>query len=100
MAAHCGAALIESGYKVKTIYAYGMPRVGNEAFEKWYQTRLPGTFRMSHWRDPVPHLPFEKWDFHHMPYEIFYESDYNKWKLCSAEGEDANCANKYAVDVN
>jgi surfactin synthase thioesterase subunit len=100
MAAHCGAALIESGYKVKTIYAYGMPRVGNEAFEKWYQTRLPGTFRMSHWKDPVPHLPFEKWNFHHMPYEVFYTQDYNAWKLCSLEGEDSSCANKYAVDAN
>ncbi len=73
MAAHCGAALVESGYKLTNIYTYGMPRVGNEAFEKWYTTRLPGTFRMSHFKDPVPHVPFEKWSFHHMPYEVMYD---------------------------
>lgn len=70
MAAHCGAALMNAGYKLTTLYTYGMPRVGNEAYEKWYTTRLPGTFRMVHYKDPVPHVPFAKWDFHHMPYEV------------------------------
>ncbi len=100
MAAHCGADLVHSGYKITTIYAYGMPRVGNTPFEQWYGSTLVGTFRMSHWKDPVPHLPFEKWDFHHMPYEVFYEKQYEKWQLCSFEGEDQNCANQYAVDAD
>jgi len=100
MAAHCGAELVHSGYKVTTLYAFGMPRVGNEAFEKWYGTALPGTFRMSHWKDPVPHVPLEAMDFHHMPYEVFYSKDYTAWQLCAFEGEDKECANQYAVDAN
>ncbi len=70
MAAHCGAELTHIGYKLTTLYTFGMPRVGNQAYELWYGSTLPGTFRMSHWKDPVPHLPFESWGFHHMPYEV------------------------------
>jgi predicted lipase len=101
MAAHCAAELLHStSYKIKTIYSYGMPRVGNEAFEKWYVSIMPGTFRVVHHKDPVPHLPPNNWDFHHMPYEVFYTSDYKQWKLCNSEGEDKSCANQYAVDLN
>eukprot|EP01040_Poterioochromonas_malhamensis_P010694 gene10694-11650_t len=100
MAAHCAAELVHSGYKIKTVYSYGMPRVGNEAFEKWYVSVVPGTFRLVHHKDPVPHLPPSNWNFHHMPYEVFYTSDYKQWKLCNAEGEDSSCSDQYAVDLN
>jgi len=70
MAAHCAAELVHNGYKIKTLYTYGMPRVGNQAFEQWYVTVVPGTFRVVHYQDPVPHLPNKIWGFHHMPYEV------------------------------
>jgi hypothetical protein len=47
-----------------------MPRVGDEAFEQWYSTVVPGTFRTVHRKDPVPHLPTMNMGFHHMPYEV------------------------------
>jgi hypothetical protein len=72
MAAHCAAELVHKGYKIKTVYSYGMPRVGNDAFQKWYVSVIPGTFRVVHHKDPVPHLPPENWDFHHMPYEVSF----------------------------
>jgi predicted lipase len=100
MAAHCAAELIHSGFSIKTVYSYGMPRVGNEAFEKWYSSIVPGTFRLIHHKDPVPHLAPSNWNFHHMPYEIFYTKDYKDWKLCNFEGEDVTCADQYAVDLN
>ena len=30
--------------------------------------------------------------------QVFYEKDYNDWKLCSFEGEDDTCSDQYAVD--
>lgn len=100
MAAHCAAEFIHNGYKIKTVYSYGMPRVGNTPFEQWYVTVVPGTFRVVHRKDPVPHLPPENWDFHHMPYEVFYVKDYQDWKLCSFEGEDKSCSDQYAADLD
>ncbi|RYH26470.1 lipase family protein [archaeon] len=70
MAAHCAAELVHTGYNITTVYSYGMPRVGNQAFEQWYVTVVPGTFRNVHKKDPVPHLPPNNWGFHHMPYEV------------------------------
>jgi predicted lipase len=89
------------GGTVTTAYTFGMPRVGDEAFEKWYVSTVPGTYRVVHRKDPVPHVPPMSFGFHHMPYEIFYETDYKKWKECSAEGEDNSCSNQYyaALDV-
>lgn len=99
LTAHCTADLVVNGYKVQTAYAYGMPRVGNEAFEQWYVSVVPGTFRHTHGKDPVPHLPPMNWGFHHMPYEIFYTKDYTQWKMCSFEGEDETCGNQDAINL-
>lgn len=100
LAAHCAADLIHAGYSISTLYTYGMPRVGNQAFEQWYTTVVPGTFRVVHNKDPVPHLAPENWGFHHMPYEIFYTKNYDQWKLCSVEGEDKTCSDQYLLDLN
>jgi hypothetical protein len=100
MAAHCAAELAVDGYKVKTVYSYGMPRVGDENFEKWYVSILTGTFRVVHRKDPVPHLPWNSWGFHHMPYEVFYIEDPSKFTVCNSEGEDPNCSDQYAADLD
>lgn len=103
LAAHCVAELTHNtGLKVSASYTYGMPRVGNEAFETWYKNRVAGTYRVVHNHDPVPHVPFENMGggFHHMPYEVFYTTDYKKWKLCNFEGEDKSCSNQFVADLD
>lgn len=100
MAAHCAADFVVRGYKLSSSYTYGMPRVGDEAFEKWFISVVPGMFRVVHHKDPVPHLPYERWGFHHMAYEVFYVDDYNDYKVCSIEGEDQSCSDQYALDLN
>lgn len=92
---------ISSTATITSSYTFGMPRVGDEAFEKWYISKVVGTYRVVHRKDPVVHLPPMSFGFHHMAYEVFYEYDYNKWKLCSYEGEDNSCSNQYitALDV-
>jgi len=101
LVAHAVAELTMIGYKLTPAYAYGMPRVGDESFEKWYTSKTTGTFRIVHHKDPVPHLPAKDWGFHHMPYEVFYTQDnYSDSKVCNAEGEDATCSDQYKVDIN
>jgi predicted lipase len=102
MAAHCTAELKHSGYNITTSYTFGMPRVGNQAFSDWYKSsaNIPGTYRVVHNHDPVPHVPWEKMDFHHMPYEVFYKNDYKSYVVCNFEGEDSSCANQYVKDLN
>ncbi len=106
MAAHCTAELAHSGYNLTASYTYGMPRVGNDAFQKWYkasdQSKVKGTYRVVHDHDPVPHVPLEGMSggFHHMPYEVFYERDYNKWVQCNVDGEDSKCSDKFLTDLN
>lgn len=107
MAAHCLAELTHANtagtgsyHNITTAYTFGMPRVGNEEFENWYKGNMVGTFRVVHRKDPVPHLAPENWGFHHMPYEVFYTDDYNKWKLCSYEGEDSSCSDQYLLDTD
>ena len=40
-------------------------------------------------------------NFHHMPYEVFYENtDYQNYKVCNFEGEDNTCSNKYLTDLD
>ena len=58
---------------------------------------------MLHVQDPVPQVPLEKMGqtgFWHIPYEVFYELDYNKWRLCSISGEDESCQDKYKLDLD
>jgi hypothetical protein len=88
------------GAVMTTAYTFGMPRVGDEAFERWYASAVPGTFRLVHRKDPVPHLPPLSFGFHHMPFEVFYETDPAQWKQCSAEGEDSACSDRYAATVD
>jgi predicted lipase len=102
MAALCTAELVHSGYKISASYTFGMPRVGNEAFATWYKSSsgIPGTYRVVHDHDPVPHVPLSAMDFHHMPYETFYKHDYKTWQLCNFEGEDKSCSNQFLTDLN
>ena len=103
MAAHCAAELANSGYKIKHVYTYGMPRVGDTNFQSWYKSsasKIPETYRVVHGHDPVPHVPLEAMNSHHMPYEVFYEKDPQQWKLCSFDGEDGSCSDKYLTDLN
>ncbi len=40
-------------------------------------------------------------NFHHMPYEVFYEkNDYQNYKICNFEGEDNACSNKFLTDFD
>ena len=70
LAVLCVAELTYLGYNIDSSYNYGQPRSGNEAFEMWYKETVTGTYRLTHHKDPVPHMVPMATGFHHMPYEV------------------------------
>ncbi|KAJ1432627.1 Alpha/Beta hydrolase protein [Ochromonadaceae sp. CCMP2298] len=138
----CVAELVQSGYIVRTAYTYGMPRVGDDAFQVWVKgggggggissmrgatssgsgsSGIAGVFRVTHRKDPVPHLPPMSFGFRHIPYEAFYIHEYEGAKegeekerqgkgegekegqggvvVCDYSGEDPNCSDQYSLDL-
>jgi len=55
-------------------------------------------WRLTHHKDPVPHLPFESWGFHQNPIEVFYNQKQTSYKLCNLSGEDSSCSDQYLLD--
>jgi hypothetical protein len=104
LATHAAAHLIANGIQVDTFYTFGSPRVGDSRFTQWFDTTLKTNSknRITHGRDPVPHLPFEDWGFIHVPHEIFYAGSVKAgYVTCndSAGKEDINCSDKYKTDT-
>ncbi|KAK7202291.1 lipase [Novymonas esmeraldas] len=83
--------------KAVRLYSFGAPRVGNTDFTMWASVLLSEGphYRITHRRDPVPHLPPSFFGFLHEPTEVFYSTDDNssvhvcqdnatsEWKGCS-----------------
>lgn len=65
------AALDLSSIKihVNSLYTFGSPRVGDTTFSKWFDqyTKISNRYRITHGRDPVPHLPPLDFGFLHHP---------------------------------
>ena len=99
-----GAAIIEltawhmaqGSYNLSAVYTYGTPRVGNPSWAAAFASALPGipAFRVTHFRDPVPHLPLEFQGYFHPPTEVWYSTESgSEWRQCSGKiGEDSNCS--------
>lgn len=70
IATHVTAHLIANKYKVTDLYTYGSPRVGDNKFTIWFNEQYGGIThfkaRVTHGRDPVPHLPTLDMGFLHV----------------------------------
>jgi len=82
-----------------SVINFGMPRVGNDDFVALYDTLNISTFRTVHYHDLVPHWPFEIFDYHHVPTEIweYNATDPNDWKVCDGSGEDPTCSDSVPI---
>jgi len=58
---------------------------------------LPGAIRITHWKDPVPHLPPREFKFWHFHTEVFYDEKFTKFTICDSSGEDPFCADKFPL---
>jgi predicted lipase len=74
IATHAVAHLVSKGIKVDRFYSLGSPRVGDPKFHDWFNRAYKGgyTARITHNKDPVPHLPPESLGFEHLNYEVEY----------------------------
>ena len=56
------------------VYTYGGPRVGNSDFaaQFWrdFHADAQTVWRLTHNRDPIPHLPLELMGFRHVGHEV------------------------------
>ena len=109
--------------RLDTVVTYGCPRTGDAAWAEHFNRTILGAgergvrsgvgsgaasaplaavryaYRHTHYRDPIPHLPWPSAGFHHVPREVFLREA--KWKpdtadaalVCDGSGEDPACSN-------
>jgi hypothetical protein len=102
IAQHAAMDMTIMGYNVESLYNFGQPRTGEEKFSSYsFDILKDKIFRITHHKDPVPHLPLENvMNFYHEPREIFYGEFNNKYTICDSSGEDPTCSDKYELDLN
>ena len=96
-ATELGASKHSLGKKVEGVYTFGQPRVGNQAFHDFYGTGTRVSWRVTHNRDIVPHLPLEAMGFHHTSTEVFYNENFSTVRICDGSGEDKKCSDQFDV---
>lgn len=85
--------------KIDYFYTFGSPRVGNENFANYLNKGFGDVFkaRVTHYKDPVPRLPFQNMGFLHIDREVFYNEASSQYILCNVGGEDPSCANQFPI---
>ena len=93
------AAFLATKYpqrKVRLV-TFGAPRVGNAAFASHFEDSVAfPVHRVTHARDPVPHMPSAASGFSHVGTEVFFNKASSAYKVC-ARGEDPSCAASVVV---
>lgn len=91
---------LSASFPIDVVYTYGQPRVGNDAFSAAYNA-LVAEYRVTHWRDIVPHLPLEAMGFTHVPTEVWYVEDSSSYTVCDpTNGEDPNCSDSLDITIS
>lgn len=98
-ATHCAIHLHTHGLTVDHIYTVGQPRVGNDAFANFYDRLGFDHWRVTHHRDPVPHLPWRGLGNYKQVLREAYYKDADAeapTKICDAAfAEDPTCADQF-----
>ena len=99
MAAHAAVSLLLVRNLTLTphVYTFGEPRTGDAAFARWHASLVPGWLRVTHWNDPVPHLPPQDAGFVHLAREIWYDEASDDAIVCDGSGEDKDCSLSVAL---
>lgn len=86
----------DNGLDIAGVYTYGSPRVGNSDFASFFndESATHVTWRVTHHRDIVVHLPFyHLLNFHHVGTEVFFpDEDSPIFNVCDGSGEDHDCS--------
>lgn len=89
--------LAKQGFEVLDVITFGAPRVGQRQFAYLFKLGVKNYWRVTHGRDPVPHVPPEAINFRHAPTEVFYPgggTTYTKCEQSSDSTDDLNCSNQ------
>ncbi|PIO74991.1 triacylglycerol lipase [Teladorsagia circumcincta] len=85
------------------LVTYGQPRTGNKDFAAAHDSQMAYSYRVTHWRDIVPHVPPEHLEgYRHHKSEAFYHNDMKagaSFKVCDAD-EDKNCSDGLDITVS
>jgi len=79
-------------------YNYGSPRVGTKAFSAFAGTKMTDFWRVTHYKDIVPHVPnttFPESYWHVCTEE--YEDGFGNLSTCNSTCEDPKCADQWAA---
>lgn len=75
---------LKAKFSLKTeVHNYGCPRLGNSAMAQYITSKVDTIFRVVHNRDIVPHVPPESFEYHHSPFEVFWDEQMASYKVCS-----------------
>ena len=55
-----------------TLYNFGSPRTGNQAWTDYVMETLDDIQRVTHYNDLVPHVPLTVMGFNHVGQEVWY----------------------------
>jgi len=99
LAVHFAADMAFEGIPTSLV-TLGQPRVGNAAFAAWYPTLSFGKlWRITNRKDIVPHVPLKLFHYQHFPEELWFQSNYVNFQMCSmSNGEDPNCSDGHLDD--
>jgi len=103
-ATHCAIALHTHGLAIDHLYTMGQPRVGNDAFANWYDRLGLDHWRVTHHRDPIPHLPWRGLGNYKQVLREAYYKDANAdspTKICDPGfAEDPTCADQFNDELS
>ena len=98
-AAHHFSSIVGLG-NIVSHHTFGSPRVGNVDFYSMMQKEVTNSWRLTHYRDIVPHVPTVLQGYHHVPTEIFYNEAFTNYTICDGSGEDPKCSDQYDIDLS
>jgi len=75
-------------------YSFGSPRVGNENFASYCMSTFTNSNRITHYKDMVPHIPYESLGYYHITSEI-YEDENHQLHGCKGN-DDSTCAEQWS----
>lgn len=79
--------------RIDSVWTFGSPRIGNDAWTQYFHKLIPVHYRITHYRDVVPHIPFKWMGFMHLTQEVYYDQTCSSYRVCT-EREDKTCSNR------
>ena len=89
-----GLTLLNAGYS-PTVYSFGSPRVGNAPFAAYTSKILVYNYRVTHYRDLIPHIPPRSLHYLHTGEEVYEDKDHIL-TMCT-QVEDPSCADRWTL---